>query len=111
MVLIESLGKAPILSKLLTSKIQVLFGDGLMLLVARWLASNQGPGAFTPLPVHEIWFIELVFEEPIHVGRTLGLACLTSDDEAFCVAAFVVAGLRNLVQEVLDLFYIVHHHI
>ncbi|KAJ0163969.1 hypothetical protein CTA2_2024 [Colletotrichum tanaceti] len=88
---------------------EILLSDLDVFLVARRLARDHGLGALSPLAVHEVGLLELVLKEPVAVrGRGRVVALLAADDETLDVAVAVGPRLGNLLEEGLDLVYVVH---
>ena len=84
-----------------SSKLQVFFGDLLMLPDLGVFPSDDGFGAFTPLTVHQVRLFELVLEEPIPVGLGALVAKLASDDEALGLTSIPHSCLCASFQEAL----------
>src|SRR5271155_972375 len=90
---------------------QILFGNLLVLFELWRLACYDSFGRFPPLSVHEIWFLEFVFEEPVSVWLSCPLLHLAPYDKPFCIPALPRTGLCTLLEEGLRFGYVVDHDI
>ena len=110
MVLVVELCEFWVLGQLSPGKLEVFLGDFVVLLYLGNLASDDCLGAFAPLSVHEVRFLELVFKEPIPVDPIF-ISPLASDDESLSLSAIPCSGLCALVEESLGRLEILEHDV
>jgi hypothetical protein len=100
-ILLIGISEPRVFRESLTSIEEVFLGNGDMLSKAWWLSRDDCFCALAPLPVHQIWFLKLVLEEPVHVWTFSIYSGLAPDNKAFNVSPIVMASLSYLLEEFL----------